>query len=186
MRPVRRAILPFSLSFLAGVVGICGVARAQSQNSPGDGAKKTDASRPQRPVHKLNEVPTTDSVVLLGVKRAGTGAVESVGGAQNGAGPAQAASAPKLNIPVAATDDPEKKAAEIASLQKQIQDKMKRITFLMRLFVDDEKAFIVDPANPKGDGASQERRKYEQDELLWETAELARLKARLNEITAAR
>ena len=86
----------------------------------------------------------------------------------------------------AAPEDPEKRAAEMASLEKQIQDKQKRIVLLMRLFVNDERPFLNDPGNPKGDEASQERRKYEQDELLWETSQLAKLKAGLNELKAAK
>jgi hypothetical protein len=56
----------------------------------------------------------------------------------------------------------------------------------MRLFVDDERAFLNDPENAPVNGAAAERRQYEQDELRWETAELAKMKARLREITAGR
>jgi hypothetical protein len=78
------------------------------------------------------------------------------------------------------------KAAEIVSIEQQIKDKQKRIVLLMRLFVEDERAFVNEPANVKVETAVAERRRYEQDELHWETAELARLKARLRELTASR
>ena len=79
-------------------------------------------------------------------------------------------------------DEAAKKAAEIALVEKQIKDKQKRITLLMRLFVDDEQTFLRDPGNAAVDGAAVERRQYEQDELQWETAELAKLKAREEEL----
>ena len=97
---------------------------------------------------------------------------------------AQQAGAPATQDANGTADDTAKKAAEIASLQQQIQDKTKKIAFLMRLFVNDERPFLNDPSNQSVDGAIQDRRKYEQDELLYETAELAKLKNRLNQLTA--
>ena len=55
----------------------------------------------------------------------------------------------------------------------------------MRLFVADERRFLNDPANQNVPEAAHDERRYEQDELLWETGELARLKHRLNDIKAA-
>jgi hypothetical protein len=50
--------------------------------------------------------------------------------------------------------------------------------------VNDEKAFVIDPSNANADAlVTAERRQYEQDELRWETAELAKFKARLKELT---
>jgi hypothetical protein len=177
MSPGFRAFLRMAfLSLLVGVVGICGEARAQSGNAPSDGAKAQNASGPKKPTRKADQVLTNDSVVLLGVKKTPT-ATEKPTGQTTSAGTADAG---------ATAEDKEKKAAEIASLEKQIQDKTKKIVLLMRLFVDDERPFLNDPANHKVDATAQDRRKYEQDELLYETAELAKLKARLNEITAGK
>ena len=79
-----------------------------------------------------------------------------------------------------------RKAAEIALVEQQIREKQKRIAFLLRLFVYDERTFLNDPGNAAVVGAAAERRQYEQDELKWETAELAKLKAREREMTAGR
>jgi hypothetical protein len=49
--------------------------------------------------------------------------------------------------------------------------------------VNDEQAFLRDPGNTKADPVAVERRQYEQDELRWETAELAKLKARWEVLT---
>ena len=83
-------------------------------------------------------------------------------------------------------DEKEKRAAEIARLESQIREKQKQIALLMRLFVNDERTFLNDPGNTRVEETARERRKYEQDELLWETAQLAQMKARLNELTAAK
>jgi hypothetical protein len=94
-----------------------------------------------------------------------------------------------MATPVAQTataEDTTKKVEEIALVEQQIRDKQRKIAFLMRLFVDDERRFLSDPGNASVDPAVAERRRYEQDELRWETAELAKLKARRTEMTAAR
>ena len=75
---------------------------------------------------------------------------------------------------------------EIASLEKQIQEKQKRITLLMKLFVDDEKEFLKNSGAAEMNPVAQERRRYEQDELRWETAELAKMRGRLEALTNER
>ena len=74
------------------------------------------------------------------------------------------------------------KAEELAETERLIKDKQKKILLLLRLFATDEQMFLRDPSAAEKDASIQERRKYSQDELLWETAELARLKKRLNEL----
>ena len=179
MSPARRVLLAtLSFCLFAASVALCPEVRAQNQNaSPDSGAAQ---SGPKKPVRKPDQVKTNDPVAQLAVKRA----PEAAGNATEAQAPPSAEQS--SDATTASTEETEKKAAEIASLEKQIQDKTKRITFLMRLFVTDERPFLNDPANQKVDETAQDRRKYEQDELLWETAELAKLKARLNEIKAAK
>jgi hypothetical protein len=86
----------------------------------------------------------------------------------------------------ATAEDADKKAAQIAALEKQIQDKQKKILLLMRLFVTDEQEFLRNPGDSQVDREIKERRQSEQEELHAETAGLAQLKAKLNELTAAR
>ncbi|HYL84339.1 MAG TPA: hypothetical protein VE263_08900 [Candidatus Angelobacter sp.] len=81
-------------------------------------------------------------------------------------------------------EDPAQRKAEIASLEKQIKDKQQRVELLMRLFVADEKSFVKDPLNPSEEPTVQERRRYEQDELRFEAAEVARLRAKLDALKA--
>lgn len=193
MNPGSRAPLSFVFLSLVSILIGGAPASAQSQPAPTPAVETQTASAPQKPVHKSHVVATDDTVVLLGVHRAPK--------APDSAKPSPAVMpkptpnpvasdattiSPAVAIPDAnaSASDTEKQAAEIASLQKQIQDKTKRITFLMRLFVTDERAFLNDPSNSQVDPDTQERRKYSQDELLYETAELARLQSLLNQLTA--
>jgi hypothetical protein len=67
-------------------------------------------------------VPSDDSIVRLAVKPAQPASVAADTAKASGATP----------------EDITKKAAEIASLEEQIQDKQKKILLLMQLFVNDE------------------------------------------------
>ena len=59
-------------------------------------------------------------------------------------------------------EDGSKRAAEIASLEKQIQDKQGKILLLMQLFVNDEQGFLWDPGGQQADPEVKERRQSEQ------------------------
>jgi hypothetical protein len=131
-------------------------------------AQQQDAA-PQKPTHKSDQVQNTDPIALSAVHRAAT--------------PTTAPTSAASLTPMAA-DDASKKAA-LATIEKQIKEKQDHVILLMRLFVDDEKKFVIDPTNPQVDPAVKERRKYEQDELLWESAELAKLKAKRDQLLAA-
>lgn len=85
--------------------------------------------------------------------------------------------------PPAPAEDAAAKAAEIASLQKQIKDKQKRIELLMHLFATDERRFLQAPTDAQDDAAAQARVHSEQEELRAETAACARLQARLDALT---
>ena len=150
------------------VLSVAGGAWAQSPDAAVGAAQNTTNTVP-KPARKPDQVITNDSIALLAGRRAAPMIV------------APEAEAAKKDE-AAAADEAAKKAAEIASVEKQIKDKQKRITLLMRLFVDDEQTFLRDPGNTQGDPAAVERRQYEQDELRWETAELAKLKARWEEL----
>jgi hypothetical protein len=181
MTPVRRASLTIlSLTILAAGLRVFD-ARAQDSGIAVSDVKIQDTAAPQKPVWKPAQVASNDSLVLLAAKHA-PATPETFSAAPPPALPASGTSLPED----AAAAETTRKAAEISLLQKQILDKTKRITLLMRLFVEDERSFLNDPSNPQVDEAGRDRRKYAQDELLWETAELARLKTRLNQITAAR
>jgi hypothetical protein len=123
-------------------------------------------------------VITNDSISLLAMRRAPRKVEDPA------AEPATVATV----VGKEASGTPEETAKrndEIAAVEKQIQDKQKRIALLMRLFVNDERSFLNNPGDAGADPAVQERRKYEQDELLWETAEIARLRGRVEELKAA-
>lgn len=126
------------------------------------------STAPQKPTHKSDQVLTSDPIALL--------AVTSHPGDAPTAGATSALATP--------TNAASRKAA-LAAIEKQIKEKQDHIILLMRLFVDDEKKFVIDPTNPQVDPAIKERRKYEQDELLYETAELAKLKAKREQLAAA-
>lgn len=123
------------------------------------------AKKAVAPARKNDQVITDDPIALLAVPR-------------------DASSGAETTKPAA--DARPDASADLGLLEKQIKEKQSRIVLLLRLFVDDEKKFVMDPTNPAVDTATKERRKYEQDELLWETAELAKLKARWEELKAQR
>jgi hypothetical protein len=182
MSPAPRALRGvISLPLVVLLAGVCGAARAQNQSPPAEQTKKQSApaktetppNGPKKPVHKPDWEKTKDPVVLLGEQRR-----------------RPAMEAPPATTPAedenAAADEKAKRTAEIASLEQQVKDKQKKVALMMRLFVDDERPFLNNPENPKAQGIVQDRRQYEQDELLWETSELAKLKAKLNELKAGK
>lgn len=181
MKPSLRVFFPrvcFPIALLAGVFGVCAVSRAQSPEKTAPTPTSAKKTGPQKPTRDTGWVTTNDPVSLLSVHEAArtVKAPETDG---------DAGATPEGQGTSATDNDPAKKAAEIAAVEKQIQDKQKRIALLMRLFVNDERPFLNDPGNTHGDATAQDRRKYEQSELLYETAELAKLKTRLQELTAA-
>lgn len=153
------------------VLGTPAGSQAQNLESSSINRKDPDAAVVEKPKRKLDRVITNDSIALLAVRHPPPAIV-----APSEDSAKRAASGTTL-------DDPSKKEAEIASLERQIKDKQQRIALLLRLFVSDEKAFVIDPLSTNVDAAVAERRRYEQDELRWETAEVAKLKSRLGELT---
>jgi len=115
MKAVRCAILPVSFSLMAGLIGFDTLAHAQIQTTPAGASKLVNVSGPKKPVHKLNEVPTTDSVVLLGVRPAAARSEKSAAAER----PAETTPSVPAGSEMTA-EATEKKAAEIASLGKQI------------------------------------------------------------------
>jgi hypothetical protein len=158
------------LLFFALLGGCAGV-HAQNQGVSGD--SKQNSKVVAKPVRKADQVLTDDPIALLAVRPIPVTTVASAAMDGNTTG----------NW---ALDEAGRRAKEVATLQQQIKDKQKRIALLMRLFVDDEKAFLIDPGNANGDAAVAERRRYEQDELRWETAELGKLKMKLEELQEKR
>jgi uncharacterized protein YeeX (DUF496 family) len=132
------------------------------------------------PVRKTDWVRTDDPIALL----AG-GDTEDFKGAplRGGSTLPETAKASAESAPM--RGEAAKKNEEIAAIEKQIVEKQKRIVLLMRLFVNDEPAFLIDPTNKDVETAVRERRKYEQDELLFESAEIARLRAKAETLKAS-
>ena len=169
-----RAALPI----LMGIFGVTETAWAQNQEKPAGSVKVQTNSGPQKPVWNSGWVTTNDPVALLALKR--EPALAEAARAE------AAKTIPANEKTVRATpDEIAKRNAEIAALEKQIQEKQKRVALLMRLFVNDERPFLNDPGNAEGDATAAERRKYEQDELLYESAEIGRLRGRVEELKAA-
>ncbi len=149
------------------------IAHAQAQEVPAIPDPHTSqVGIVAKPTHKADQVLTSDPIALLAVRHAPVSGTDLLPGNTGHVNPLIA-------------DETARKAAELASLEQQIGDNQKRIVLLLRLFVDDERAFLNDPANTNVNPAVAERRRYEQDELRWETAELARLKAKLRLLTGS-
>jgi hypothetical protein len=130
------------------------------------------------PVRKTDWVRTDDPIALLAV-----GDAEDFRSAPLRDGSALPETAKAESAPL--RGETAKKNEEIAAIEKQIVEKQKRIALLMRLFVNDEPAFLIDPTNKDVEAAVRERRKYEQDELLFESAEIARLRAKAEALKAS-
>ena len=161
--PAPLCLIP-CLALVAGILNLSHIASTQTPDKPTSSANAQAAPPAQKPVHKPDSGANTSPHAVQPAPP------ESV----------PAASKPDGALPT----DPAQRKAEIASLEQRIKDKQRRVELLMRLFVTDEKSFVKDPLNPDEDAATQERRRYEQDELHRETAEVARLQARLNRLKA--
>jgi len=171
MNPFLRALcLRVFFPVVAGMLCVCEVSWAQSQEKPAEAPKTETKSGPAKPTRNTGWVTTTDPVALLTVRRAPK-AVEA---------PADETANAETGTPVDTTT----KSGEIAELEKQIQIKQKKIALLMRLFATDERPFLNDPGDTTVETTAQERRKYEQDELLYETAELAKMRGQLEKLKA--
>jgi hypothetical protein len=177
MKPYLRALFPrVALPILLGVFGVSEVAWAQTQEKPAETSKTQTKSAPQKPQRDTGWVATSDPVALLAGRKEQVNA-EGGAGEMTKATPATVASATQEEIA--------NRSAQIAALEKQIQEKQKRVALLMRLFVKDERPFVNDPGNAAGNATAAEQRKYEQDELLYETAQIARLRGKVEELKAA-
>ena len=163
----------FSLVF-AGVF-CCASGWAQSKDKPPVEKKPRHADVLEGTPVKRAPVTSDDSITRLAPNPPGH--VERTATVADAAGEKESR---------ATAEDADKKAAQIAALEKQIQDKQKKILLLMRLFVTDEQEFLRNPGDSQVDREIKERRQSEQEELHAETAGLALLKAKLNELTAAR
>jgi hypothetical protein len=160
---------------IAEILTFSGASWAQTQDQSAPTEKASPSSAPQKPVHKPHTVIINDPIVRL--------ATPSSRPAAGPAAPAPEAAAAKES-PATAEDATQKKA-EIAALEKQIKEKQQKVELLMRLFVADEQAFLKNPVSLSEDPVTRERLRYEQDELHWETAEVARLRAQLNALKSA-
>jgi hypothetical protein len=165
-------------SITAAVLSLPGSLPAQTQEKAAEAPQAQASSGPAKPVHKSDWVITNDSIVRLTAQR-DQGMAETTTKDATKNKPATGKELPTT------AEDPTKRSMEIADLEKQIQEKQKRIALLMRLFVRDEQPFIRDPLGAQTDRPAQDRRKYEQDELLYESAEIARLRTRLEQLKAA-
>lgn len=173
---------------IAGIFVGAGVVCAQQEQAksvePAVIQKQTlsvQTDSPMAPTRKTGWVRTDDPIALLAV-----GDAEDFKGAPLQSGPALPETAKAVSaVSAPVRGDAAKKSEEIAAIEKQIAEKQKRIGLLMRLFVNDEPAFLIDPTNKDVDAAVRERRKYEQDELLFESAEIARLRAKAETLKAS-
>jgi hypothetical protein len=164
----RRIFLSFPVLSAALAFAPCPV---RCQEVSAEAKQIAAANAVSKPTRKPDQVATNDPIALLAVRRSGAEPTPGEGlQDRDSSGGSEAA----------------RKAVEIASVEQQIKDKQKRIVLLMRLFVEDERAFVNDPSNANVEATVVERRRYEQDELHWETAELARLKAVRARLTASR
>jgi hypothetical protein len=177
MKPYLRSLFPgVALPILVGVFGMSEVGWAQTQEKAAETPKTQTKPAPQKPKRDTGWVTTNDPVALLALRR------ESVAAEATAAEAAKVTPATATN---ATTEEIAKRNSQIAGLEKEIQGRQERIALLMRLFVNDERPFLNDPGHAAADAAAAERRKYEQDELLYEAAQIARLRGKVEELKTA-
>jgi hypothetical protein len=160
-------------TILLGVVSMPGVCQAQRKNKPRNAQPSAIAGEVHGTPVKKTPALTDDGIALLAPRPAANPAETPK--AETAAQPATKASAE-------APQDPEKRKAEIAALEQQIKEKQLKIQLLMRMFVLDEQAFLNDPSGQSEEEEARAKRRFEQEELLQEGKEVARLRARLEQI----
>ena len=172
LRPLCFRILS---PLIAGILSLSAVSRAQTQDQPAPTEKSPPSSAPKKPEHKPHTVIINDPIVRLAAPSSPR-AVEPAEAAPEAAAAKESPATPQ---------DPTQRKEEIATLEKQIKEKQQKVELLMRLFVADEQALLKNPVSLSEDPLTRERLRYEQDELRWETAEVARLRARLDALKPA-
>ena len=88
----------------------------------------------------------------------------------------------RVDAPVA---DGDKAHVEIVAVRQEIKDKQRKLELLMKMFVTDEQTFIRNPSGQSGDDDLAMKRRYEQEELRKQAAEIGQLRARLDVLTKA-
>ncbi len=161
------------MTILLGTLSVPGVCRAQNKNKPPDVQPPPIAGAVHGTAVKKTPALTDDDIALL-APRASASPAETPR--------TDAAVEPASKESAADSQDPEKRKAEIAALEQQIKEKQMKIQLLMRMFVLDEEAFLRDPSGQLEDEEARAKRHYEQEELLREGKEVARLRARLEQI----
>lgn len=162
-----------ALPILLGVFSVSEAGWAQTQEKSAETTKPQTESGPQKPKRNTGWVDTSDPVALLAMRK------EPV------VAEAPATEASQTTAVSTTPGQITNSNAQVAALEKQIQEKQKRVALLMRLFVNDERPFLNDPGNVTGNATAAERRKFDQDELLYETAQIARLRRKVEELKTA-
>ncbi len=161
------------MTILLGTLSVPGVCRAQNKNKPPDVQPPPIAGAVHGTAVKKTPALTDDDIALL-APRATASPAETPR--------TDAAVEPAARDSAADSQDPEKRKAEIAALEQQIKEKQLKIQLLMRMFVLDEQAFLKDPSGQSEEEEARAKRRFEQEELLQQGKEIARLRARLEQI----
>jgi type IV secretory pathway VirB10-like protein len=163
-------------AILLGILSVPGVCRAQSQTQSPDAQRSPIADEVRGTPVKKTPAPTDDAIALLAPRPAANPA-ETLA--------TDAAARPAAKETAEAPQDPEQRKVEMAALQQQIKEKQRRIQLLMRMFVLDEQTFLKDTSGNSENDEARAKRRFEQEELLREGKEVARLQARLDSLAAA-
>jgi hypothetical protein len=127
---------------IAGIFVVPGVMCAQQAKSDEPAVNQKQITSVQTDstmtsVRRTDWVPTDDPIALLAV-----GDAEDLKGAPLRGESTLPEASKAVSAPV--RGDAAKKSEEIAAIEKQILEKQKRIALLMRLFVNDEPAFVIE------------------------------------------
>ncbi len=160
-------------TILLGTLSVPGVCRAQNKSKPADVQPPPIAGAVHGTPVKKTPALTDDDIALLAPR-------PTANPAENQR--TDAVVEPAARESAADSLGPEKGKAEVAALEQQIKEKQLKIQLLMRMFVLDEEAFLKDPSGQSEDEEARAKRRFEQEELLQEGKEVARLRARLEQL----
>ena len=163
-------------AILLGILSVPGAGLAQGRHKPRHARQSRTIGGVQGTPVKMSPALTDDAIALLALRTAVNPTETSKTEAAVKPGAPGSAEVPESS---------EKKHSEIGAMGQQVKEKQSKIELLMHMFVLDEQTFLRDPSGLHEDEETRAKRQFEQQELLGEARELARLQTRFSLLTAA-
>lgn len=155
----------FSLILVVSL-GVPSVFRAQSKTQrPDDTSTRAADGAGGTAIKKVPET-TDDDIAKLTVRKQ--------------ANPEATLMAKRVEAPAI---DPEKAQTELIAVRQTLKEEQRKLELLMKMFVADEQVFLRNPNGEYGDDDLAMKRRYEQEEMRKQAAEIGQLRARMDALT---